>query len=423
MSLITRFFQWFSNNNTNTNCDGINENNNINNNDSITIRSSEITFESLIELYPSIGNYLYLPEFLGFMNTFRSKDIRQSIMNGRKTIRYPYYVEHHNDFIILTRKNLLQSKSLEFLSLDLARVKDRIDSHYKSLSEDHYYNILRDFQFAMSFGVFTKLKELVITFLPYKFSEIDATIMRTSFVNDFVYTLKSNGFSQLQKLEFVFQLYLLSDKTIQILIDSISRHCLLLEYLRLPLKDIGAKKLQVQTAIFQNNWPKLRMIDQHFLQVDEEDNHVLRNIILNALSSQKFPSLDRLVFRECSTNEIARVSLVLPESMDQIKHLTIIGRALRNPLLNSNTDKNRTKFCGLVELDISSLEFSSSPYYGGQNINNNNSLFTERTELCHKKLCSSISLSKIKTLKLGYSMLRRTTFGVVSIKKNMLIPY
>lgn len=196
MSLITRFFQWFSNDN-NTNCDGINENNNINNNDSITIRSSEITFESLIELYPSIGNYLYLPEFLRFMNTFRSKDIRQSIMNGRKTIRYPYYVDHDNDFIILTRKNLLQSKSLEFLSLDLARVKDRIDSHNKSLSEDHYYNILRDFQFAMSFGVFTKLKELVITFLPFKFSEIDATIMRTSFVNDFVYTLKSNGFSQL----------------------------------------------------------------------------------------------------------------------------------------------------------------------------------------------------------------------------------
>jgi len=114
------------------------------------------------------------------------------------------------------------------------------------------------------------------------------------------------------------------------------------------------------------------------------------------------------VFNECPSIQIAQQGLVLPENMDQIKYLTLIGRILRNPFFGGV----QTNLNGLIELDISALEIPTC-----LDIHDINTFLGElylvqweefrlRTIICKNRLQSSISSSNIQKLKLGYLSMR-----------------
>ena len=250
-------------------------------------------------------------------------------------------------------------------------------------------------------GSFSNLKELDIK---CDFMEVGSE----GFYLDFIDAFTINGFRGLVNLNIQIGMNQISENMIFNLIDTISKHCLLLENLILPYKIIKRRKSIVQAAIFGTTWPNLKTIPQHLLQLQSFGHEALRYAILDGLSvgSLQFPQLDTLVFRECASVDVARAGLVLPEDMSHIKHLTIIGRALRNPFLMSENN-TPTRFSGLETLDLSGLEFPECP------LNNTPEViptaeftllkteFDNRTRHCKRKLISSIPSVQLQSLKLG----------------------
>ena len=287
------------------------------------------------------------------------------------------------------RENLINCKSLERLTIDF---------------EDYYedsFSILRNFRIASMLGSFSNLKELDI-----KCDYMEVGI--EGFYLDFIDAFTINGFRGLVNLNIQIGMNQVSENMIFNLIEAISKHCLLLKNLILPFEIIKRRKAIVQAAIFGNTWPNLKSIPQHLLQLQSlGGNEVMRYAILDGLSagSLQFPQLDTLVLRECASIDVARAGLVLPEDMSHIKHLTIIGRALRNPFLMMS-ENNNTRFSGLEVLDLSGLEFPDCPRISPEVIPHAEFMllkteFDDRTRHCKRKLISSIPSAQLQSLKLG----------------------
>ena len=247
-------------------------------------------------------------------------------------------------------------------------------------------------------GTFSNLKELEITFD----GDYGIGTASEACYPDFIDAFTTNGFKNLVNLKIAIDSNSVSATVIYTLIDAISKHSLLLEYLDLPYEIIKRRIAIVQAAIFGNTWPSLKFIPQHLLQLQPFGSLAMRYAILDGLSpeSLQFPKLDTLIFRECASVEVARDGLILPEDMSQIKHLTIIGRALRNPFLNA--DNNTTKFSNLETLDISGLEYPDCPVLPVVPMDVFLPLKTEfdnRTKICKEKFISAIP--SVQSLKLG----------------------
>ena len=247
-------------------------------------------------------------------------------------------------------------------------------------------------------GTFSNLKELDI---------ICDEVSNEAFYLDFTDAFITNGFKNLISLKVNISLNNISDDMIFNFIDAVSEHSLLLEYLSLPFSIMKRKRATVQAAFFGNTWPNLRFIPQHLLQLQVFGNPAMRYAILDGLSpgSLQFLKLDTLLFRECVSVEGARAGLILPQDMSQIKHLTIIGRALRNPFLNA--DNKLHTFSGLETLDISGLEFpkcpDNIPPIPIEEFQPLQTEFNNRTKFCKEKLISAVSSAQLQSLKLGFT--------------------
>lgn len=158
----------------------------------------------------------------------------------------------------------------------------------------------------------------------------------------------------------------------------------------------------------------MRTLQQEFLQVSSSVPHrtaeTVRYAIRSGLSSSstQFPSFDRLVFTECASMHLARNGgLCLPEGdMSQIKYLTFIGRALRNPFLNCNHNLSTT-FSGLIDLDMSALEFplvynDNTMLFEAPHLMEQWMDFKFRSLLCEDRLLASIDSSQIISMKMGF---------------------
>jgi len=251
-------------------------------------------------------------------------------------------------------------------------------------------------------GSFSNLKELDIK---CEYMEVGSE----GFYLDFIDAFNINGFRGLVNLNIQIGMNQVSENMIFNLIEAISKHCLLLKNLILPFEIIKRRKAIVQAAIFGNTWPNLKSIPQHLLQLQSlGGNQAMRYAILDGLSagSLQFPQLDTLVLRECASVDVARAGLVLPEDMSHIKHLTIIGRALRNPFLMSENN-TPTRFSGLETLDLSGLEFPECPRNNTPEViplaefEVLKTEFDNRTRQCKRKLISSIPSAQLQSLKLG----------------------
>lgn len=287
---------------------------------------------------------------------------------------------------------------------------ERLTINFEDYYEDSF-SILRNFRIASMLGSFSNLKELDIK---CDYMEVGSD----GFYLDFIDAFTINGFRGLVNLNIQIGINQVSENMIFNLIEAISKHCLLLKSLILPFEIIKRRKATVQAAIFGNTWPNLKSIPQHLLQLQSlEGNQAMRYAILDGLSagSLQFPQLDTLVLRECASVDVARAGLVLPEDMSHIKHLTIIGRALRNPFLMS--ENNNTRFNGLVTLNLSGLEFPECPRNNTPEVIPHAEFmllqteFDDRTRHCKRKLISSIPSAQLQSLKLGLTSFSLTLDG------------
>ena len=154
----------------------------------------------------------------------------------------------------------------------------------------------------------------------------------------------------------------------------------------------------------------MKTLQQEFLQVSASVPHehaqTIRYAARSGLSSNstQFPSLDRLIFTESASLHLARYGgLCLPHGdMSQIKSLTLIGRVLRNPFLNCDQNIFCTTFSGLIDLDISALEFPEGPYVQAINEYHEHDEFATRTAICIERLLASIYFSQIQSMKMGF---------------------
>lgn len=110
--------------------------------------------------------------------------------------------------------------------------------------------ILRNFRVAAMIGSFSNLIELNIGFL-------DAN--SNLFFDDIIDAIKTDGFQHLVKFTSTISLNNLNEHLIFSFIESISKHCLHLQYLILPFSCVKRKKSIVQAAFFGKIWPSLKV--------------------------------------------------------------------------------------------------------------------------------------------------------------------
>lgn len=284
--------------------------------------------------------------------------------------------------------------------------------------------ILRNFRIAAMIGSFSNLIELNIGF-----SDANSNL----FFDDIIDAIKINGFQHLVKFTSNISLNNLNEHLIFSFIDSISKHCLHLQYLILPFSCVKRKKGVVQAAFFGNSWPSLKTIPQYLLQVPTLLNgySAIRYAILESIGrgSAQFPSLKELFFIECSSTSIALQGLCLARDMSHIKELCIAGRALRNPFLNVNL--NESRFSGVEILDISALEFPKCPanvplpvhaiplMHDNLEYEELKSVYETNTKNCKKILLSTISNAPIESLKLGLPSISSDIVDLLSAKGHL----
>jgi len=115
---------------------------------------------------------------------------------------------------------------------------------------------------------------------------------------------------------------------------------------------------QMQIAVFENSWPSLRILPQEFLEAPSGVDFVaFRKNMKESFTPGhlRFPSFTELIIGESKTVSYARSAFAyFPETLAQFTKLQPTGRALRNPLLNSEKSMKGLLPC-LESLDVSSL--------------------------------------------------------------------
>jgi len=285
--------------------------------------------------FGDVGNMLDTVDFLNFLMVLKGK--RKDVLLERTTqLRLPitrhewdasrklHFFKRDCPVDVLRRSRNL--RSLEFS----AGISDARAAKAESLAIVE--NLFVNFMTACEQGAMVHLNEL-------KFS---AKRAHSPPFHQLMGILTGGQLRSLTSIKIYFEFRDAPASELRTLMTSMAVGCPLLQEFELGIdyKTLEVNKLrEMQNTLFENTWPSLRIVPQEFLEAPIGVDFVaLRKQMTEAFTPGhlRFPAFTELIICESKTLSAARSAFAyFPDSMPQFTKLELIGRALRNPLLNS----------------------------------------------------------------------------------------